>query len=41
MEEGKKQNKVRDVFSELFGRTLSEHAVLSTLKNQQGKALQG
>lgn len=39
MGEGKNQNKAHDVFSELFGWTPSEHAVPSTLKDQQGKAL--
>lgn len=39
MGEGKNQNKAHDVFCELFCWTPSEHAVPSTLKDQQGKAL--
>lgn len=38
MGERKKQNKAHDVFRELFGQTPSEHAVPSTLEDQQGKS---
>lgn len=35
---GEKEHKVHTVLRELLGRTLSEHAVLSTLGDQQGKS---
>lgn len=41
MGERKKQTKAHDVFRELLGWTPSEHAVPSTLEDQQGKSLYG